>query len=110
MKNNSNGSGDYLSTDEVINNVYVQYAIKIKGFLDELFANIPDKKDNADANVDMSALMATLDASHHVKTRFLLTEHGKTLLLNTNDSFQPCVPHSIILYQMFADNKTEFTS
>eukprot|EP00944_MAST-04C_sp_MAST-4C-sp1_P000222 g222.t1 len=98
LKNNSNGSGDYLSKDEVINNVYVQYAIKIKGFLDELFANIPDKKDNADANIDVSALMATLDASHHVKTRFLLTEHGKTLLLNTNDSFQPCVPHSIISY------------
>ena len=96
LKNNSNGSGGYLSKDEVINNVYVQYAIEIKGFLDELFANIPDKKDNADANIDMSALMATLDASHHVKTRFLLSEHGKTLLLNTNESFQPRVPHSII--------------
>jgi hypothetical protein len=40
--------------------------------------------------------MAALDASQHVKTRFLLSEHGKKLLLNTNNSFQPRVSHSIV--------------
>eukprot|EP00944_MAST-04C_sp_MAST-4C-sp1_P012621 g12621.t1 len=87
---------DKLSKNEVLNNIYVRCALQTTTFLDRLFENIPSRKDDADTDMDILSQIDQLNNSHHVKTRFSLSEYGQQMLSNCNKSFQPCVPHSII--------------
>eukprot|EP00944_MAST-04C_sp_MAST-4C-sp1_P013741 g13741.t1 len=91
-----NKNSDYLSKSEVLNNIYVQCALQTTTFLDRLFENIPNRKDDADTDIDILSRIDQLNNSHHVKTRFSLSEYGQQMLSNCNKSFQPCVPYSII--------------
>ena len=92
----------HVTDDELLNNMYVKWAIEMKIFLDKIFTDIPPEKyenpDNmfANNNSKMETFINNLRATHSVKTRFKFSDFGKNILGSGSSSFQPSMPHAII--------------